>query len=137
MSRRRVDGVKVDIRAVAGPFAPLLRPSYKSLEAETTTVPTVESRHQTPFFRTHARSIVRSISYGCKEAAVEVVPGCHRKGGCAARRSPVVVFTPFAGCPSALILGSEAAFWEMLLCGQHSILTARGICAPSYAIEET
>ena len=110
--------MKVHFRAAAGPFAPLLRPSYESLEAEATTVPTVESRHQTPFFRTHARGVER-ISYGCKEAALEAAPGCHRKGGCAARRSPVVVLTPFAGCPSALILGSEAAFWEMLLCGQH------------------
>ena len=80
MSRRRVDGVKVHFRAAAGPFAALLRPSYKSLEAEATTIPAVEPRYQTSFLGAHA-GFVRSCSYGCKEAAWEADPECHRKGG--------------------------------------------------------
>ena len=96
-------------------FAAELRPSYKSLEAEASTVSAVESRYQTPLLGAHA-GFVRSCSYGCKEAAWEADPECHCRGCCAARRSPVVVLT----LPRVLTLqpvgvnGEKGdVFWEM------------------------
>ena len=89
-------------------FAPFLRPSYESLEAEASTVSAIESRYQTPLLGAHA-GFVRSCSYGCKEAAWEADPECHQRQ-CGARRSRAVPFTPLrASCPSALYLGRLAA----------------------------
>ena len=78
---------------------------------------------------------VRSCSYGCKEAAWEADPECHCRGCCAARRSPVVVLTPFAGCPSALILGKRGSFLGDAALRTALTAAVRGIRAPCHAIE--
>jgi hypothetical protein len=127
---------EVDFRAAADPFAPLLRPSNERFEAETAAISAIEPRYQTSLLGPDA-GLIRSCSYDCKEAAVEV-PGCHRKGGSYARRSPVVLTLLLASCPSAF--NGEAALWEIVDASALRIECngfPRGIRAPRHAAEET
>ena len=66
------------------PFAPLLRPSYESLEAEASTIPAIEPRYQTTFLGPDARVVCTSCC--CKKAAADTAD-CHRKGDGVAPRA--------------------------------------------------
>ena len=135
MSRRRVDGVKVHFRAAAGPFAPLLRPSYESLEAEASTIPAIEPRYQTTFLGPDARVVCTSCC--CKKAAADTAD-CHRKGDGVAPRAAAPSYSSRL-LAAALIVARGSPYFGR--CALRTALTAsvvsRGIRAPRHAIEET
>ena len=100
----------LDFRAAAGPFAAELGPLDERLEAEASAIPAIEPRYQAPFLGAHARTVVRSCSYGCKDKALEAAPGCHRRGMLrrAPPRRPVHACVPTA---HRIIMAKAAPFF--------------------------